>query len=100
MINKLCHAVAIIGFSYIHFRKYKNSSLFYIHLGKCIFWSILFCLIFELLASFIYIIDILDNPIHLWYYYIVYVPRTALIFNVIILGIFLLYDIMKMLRII
>ena len=100
MIHKLCHAVAIVGFSYIHYRKYMNSSLFYIHIGKCILWSMLFCLTFEILASLIYIIDILDNPIHLWYYYIVYVPRTALMFNIFVFGTFMLYDIMRITKII
>ena len=73
---------------------------FYIHIGKCVLWSILFCLIFEILASLIYIIDILNNPIYLWYYYIVYIPRTALMFNVLVLGIFLLYDVMRLMKII
>jgi hypothetical protein len=100
MINKICHAVAIVGFSYIHYRKYKYSPSFYIHIGKCVLWSILFCLIFEILASLIYIIDILNNPIYLWYYYIVYIPRTALMFNVLVLGIFLLYDVMRLMKII
>ena len=34
MINKICHALAVAVFCYIHYRKYKYSKTFYIHIGK------------------------------------------------------------------